>query len=209
MEFMVYTAAGAIADAKLYILIYPDAGWGGPYQYGQHGTGNELPRSDQAGYFVTKPVPPATLTVIGVDAYAQLGPHFQPCAVFVKSPSAAVTRIELIPEAAFDTDEALRPSNATEPSLIGTIFEMTPDGRKPVSGASIYATQDDTDLYFEVNGTVVASTRSSREGHFYFCGLPPDIRFFVARPGFVNAFVRPGALSAGVPLDIELRRLTP
>jgi hypothetical protein len=200
IEFQVYTVAGSVADAKASILIQPDTG-GAAYSYGLwHG---EL-HSDQAGNFVTKPVPPATLTL---RVFAPPGYYFQPCAAVIRSPSSIVTQIQIIPSTAFDTAEAPRPSNATEPSLAGTVYEMTSEGRKPVSGAfMMIGSESNPYAYWWFDEDGIATALSSLEGHFYFCSLPPGIQIYVAKPGFEDAFVHPGDFAVGVPLDIELRR---
>jgi len=201
IEFQVYKAAGSIAEADADIMIQPDTGWGDMYWYWprlgmrQH--------SDSAGYFVLKSIPPATLTV---KAWVQSEHFWQPCAAIFKSPNAAVTRIQLFSVAEFDTVEAPRPSNATEPALVGTIYETTPEGRRPVSGANMMASYPSTDPYWQINESGVASTRSSREGHYFLCRLPTEFQIYVWKEGFEDAIVHPGVVSAGVPFDIELRR---
>jgi hypothetical protein len=198
-EFEAFSPAGPIADAVADVLVQPDKGWGP--QTGYWSLYGEF-RSDQAGHFVSKALPPATLTV---RAFGN-GIYLQPCAAVIRTPSSGVTRIEVFPREAFDTTEALRPLNATEPSFVGTVYEMTPAGRKPVSGAELMVGYDDADLYWWFDGPSIAATRSSLEGHYYFCNLPPNIQIFVEKAGFMNTVVLPGAVSTGVPLDIELRR---
>ena len=201
VEFQVYTAAGAIPDADADIMIQPDTGWGDTYWYWVR-LGTRL-HSDGSGYFALKAVPPATLNV---RAWVQAKHTSQPCAATFKSPNASVTQIQLFSDAEFDSDEAPRPSNATEPALVGTIYETTPEGRKPVSGAYMMASYPSTDPYWEINEIGVATTRSSREGHFFLCRLPTEFQIYVWKEGFVTVIVHPGVLSAGVPFDIELRR---
>lgn len=203
VAFEVYSGGNILVDAQAEIWVEPDEGWGEPYLYwARHG----ILHPDQTGYFVTKPLPPATLTI---TSFAPPNHYLQPCAAIVKSPSSAVTRIELFPTTAHDTLEptgGLRPSNATEPSLVGTIYEMTTDGRKPVSGAYMAVGYEDAWLYWWIDGPSIASTLSGGDGRFFFCRLPPDIEIYVTKPGFVDAFVHPGVVPPGVPFDIELRR---
>jgi hypothetical protein len=201
IEFQVYTAAGAIPDVDADIMLQPDTGWGDAYWYWPR-LGTRL-HSDSSGYFALKAVPPATIMV---RAWVQARDYSQPCAAIFKSPNATVTQIQLFSEAEFDSVDAPRPTNATEPALIGTIYETTPQGRKPVSGAYMMASYPSTDPYWEVNEIGVATTRSSREGHYYLCRLPSEFQIYVLKDGFENAIVHPGVVATGVPFDIELRR---
>ena len=198
-EFEVFSAAGPLADAVADILIRPDKDWGPETMYWS--LYGEF-RSNLAGHFVSKPLPPATLTV---RAFAKDN-FLQPCAAIIRTPGTAVTRIELFTRADFDTLDAPRPTNAMEPTLSGTVYEVTPEGRKPVNGAELIVGYDDAPLYWWFDGPTIANARSGLEGRYYLCNLPPKIQIFVEKAGFMHTLVLPGADSAGAPLDIELRR---
>ncbi len=51
-------------------------------------------------------------------------------------------------------------------SISGTVYTMTPGGRRPVSGASVYFDLSDSD--------VQAWTTTDADGRFVLCGLPED-----------------------------------
>jgi hypothetical protein len=65
---------------------------------------------------------------------------------------------------------------------------------------------EDSPLYWWFDGPTIAAARSSLEGHYYLCNLPPNIQIFVDKAGFMNTLVLPGTGSTSAPFDIEMRR---
>jgi len=149
--------------------------------------------ADAQGHWTTwADLPDAQLTILTTH-----GGH-QPCAAIVDSRSKEPVRLEVIPDEAFDTVEPPRPSIARDPSLTGTVYEMTPEGRKPVSGAMIWIEHG-----FEIQ---TARALTGREGRYYVCNLPEEVAIYATKKGYVMASVWPVDTSKGVPLDIEIRR---
>jgi hypothetical protein len=149
--------------------------------------------ADEQGHWDTwADLPDAELTILTTH-----GGH-QPCAAIVDSRSTDPVRLEVIPFEAFDTIEPPRPPGARDPSLTGMVYETTPAGRKPISGAQIWVEHG-----FEIQ---TARALTGREGRYYVCNLPPQVDISVTKSGYVGVSVWSVDTSKGVPLDIEMRR---
>jgi hypothetical protein len=181
---------GPIAGAWVNVWVQLSNGSGYSYVWA-HG-GSYVVANEQGHWDTWADLPDAELTIL-----TTYGGH-QPCAAIVDSRSSEPVRLEVIPFDAFDTVEPPRPSNARDPSLTGTVYEVTPEGRKPVSGAMIWIEHG-----FEIQ---TARALTGREGRYYVCNLPPEVVISATKTGYVTTSVWPVNTSKGAPLDIELRR---
>jgi hypothetical protein len=107
-------------------------------------------------------------------------------------------RIEMLPKSALAVINAPRPQLSVEPSITGTIFETTSNGRQAVAGANLTA-QDALE-------TGLATTRSDQGGGFYLCNLPEDTYIEVQKVGFNPVLVGPIGGAEPAELGIELVR---
>ena len=183
---------GSGAAAGAWVNIWVQLANGSGYSYVWSHGGSYVVADAQGQWTSWADLPDAELTILTTH-----GGH-QPCAAIVDSSSKDPIRLEVIPEEAFDTVEPPRPSIARDPSLTGMVYEMTPEGRKPVSGAMIWIEHG-----FEIQ---TARALTGREGRYYVCNLPPEVVVYATKAGYVMASVWPVDTSKGVPLDIELRR---
>ena len=179
---------GPAAGAQLHIWVSLNSGGGYSYYWA---TGS-LPVSDVQGRWMTGFVPPAQLMIM-----ASHPGSVQPCALIVATNTTEPVRLELIPSEAFASSEPPRPPMARDPSLTGMVYEVTPEGRKPVTGANIWI-----ETGFEV---AVAATLTSRDGRYYVCNLPPEVALHATKPGYVTSSTYGIDTSTGIPVDIELR----
>jgi hypothetical protein len=121
----------------------------------------------------------------------------QPCAVVLDVDRDMSVNIELLSRAALDSLTPPRPQTPLRASISGTIYEMTPTGRGPVTGAAVWA---------EDWGMVqVADTLSDAAGNYFLCNLPLGA-IGVFKEGFDFSYVDAGDTSVSHSIDIELRR---
>jgi hypothetical protein len=87
--------------------------------------------------------------------------------------------------------------------LDGYVFEQTPHGQQPISGASVIL-----DFTGGMGWAPSARTVSDARGHYVLCNVV-DVGFgfyaFVTRPGYREAFVQVTVRAPGT-FDIELQR---
>ena len=183
---------GPEAAAGAWVNIWVQLRTGSGYSYVWAHNGAYVVADERGQWSSWSDLPDSELTILTTHAGQQ------PCAAIVDSRSRDPVRLEVIPDIAFDTVEPPRPSNARDPSLTGTVYEMTSEGRKPVSGAKVWVEHG-----FEIQ---TARALTGREGRYYVCGLPPEIALSVTKSGYVMATVYPIDTSRSPTLDIELRR---
>jgi hypothetical protein len=189
---VVLLGLGPAAAAGAWVSTWVQLANGNGYSYVWSHGGTYIVADEQGRWTSWADLPDAELTILTTH-----GGH-QPCAAIIDSSSKEPVRLEVIPEEAFDTVEPPRPSNAKDPSLTGTVYEMTPEGRKPVSGAMIWIEHG-----FEIQ---TARALTGREGRYYVCNLPPEVMVYATKAGYVMANVSPVDTTKGIPLDIEIRR---
>jgi hypothetical protein len=149
---------------------------------------------DDLGHFVAPHLPDSLIHVT-----AAAGGHVQPCVVRTRVPTDDAVRVEMIPRSSLDTFDAPRPLLSVEPTLSGMIYETTPSGRQPVSGASI-----DVNLFMWDN--VIAYTMSDRGGEYFLCNLGPRSDIRVWKRGYSQKLLVQLDTSQSQILDIELER---
>jgi hypothetical protein len=92
------------------------------------------------------------------------------------------------------------PDFAVERLLSGTVFEVSPTGRRASADAWVQV----DGVYGD--GRPLADTRTDANGRFVVCGLEGEPRhaLVVAKPGYQLAYARLPTAGGG-PLDIDLR----
>ena len=149
--------------------------------------------SNADGHFTAPNIPDSQITILAVkDGFVQ------PCAVTADVAHDRVVNVEMIATTRFDGASAPRPVAATGPIVNGLIFESTPEGRRPVPGASVWV-ENGFELAF-------ATTRSDRGGSIFLCNLPTDAFVYVTKTGFNDVSKGPVDLSGPATLEIEMTR---
>ena len=161
------------------------------------GSGSAHPlHADGLGQFETEVPPSANIFLLAFE-----DGFVQPCAVRSEVTQDVDVRIEMLPESALNTISAPRPQLSFEPSVTGTIFEITQDGRQSIAGADLWAD------YHGLGGIGVATTLSDLGGGYYLCNLPTDTYLDVRKDGYKPVFVGPVGGPESAILEIELERL--
>ena len=145
-------------------------------------------RSDGLGLFEAH-VPKSTISLFAVN-----DDFVQPCAVRSQVSQDVDVRIEMLPVSALNVVNAPRPQLSVEPSITGTIFETTRNGRQAIADVRLRAE--------DALETGLASTRSDLSGGFYLCNLPADTYIDIRKTGFEPVLRRPDRRTgAGCPRD--------
>jgi hypothetical protein len=174
---------GMIANAPINLWIESgDRGWSHPLH------------SDGLGLFETEVPPSANIFLLAFE-----DEFVQPCAVRSEVTQDVDVRIEMLPESALNTISAPRPQLSFEPSVTGTIFEITQDGRQSIAGADLWADYGGL-------GIGVATTRSDLGGGYYLCNLPTDTYIYVSKTGYKEFYVGPIGGPEPLVIEIELER---
>jgi hypothetical protein len=147
---------------------------------------------DDQGHFAASHLPDSLIHVTAVS-----GGHVQPCVVRTHVPRDDAVRVEMIPESSLATFDAPRPQLVLDPTLSGTVYEMTPSGRQPVSGASIA-------VHLFMWDNVIAYTMSDRGGGYFLCNLDPRSDIVVWKRGYSQKLLVQLDTSQSQILDIEL-----
>jgi hypothetical protein len=107
--------------------------------------------------------------------------------------------IEVVKEETLQSFAPPRPINAREPTLTGTVYEVTSTGRQPVAG-----------MYLEADGAsglgnVLANTRTDLNGRYVLCDLQPGMDLMVWREGgHLLKEIYPVGGPPSTTLDIEI-----
>jgi len=149
--------------------------------------------SDGLGRFETEVSPQSEITL-----FASKDGFVQPCAVRSHVTQDVEVRIEMLPVSALNVVNAPLPQSSAEPSVTGTIFETTPDGRQIIAGANLW-------LEWGV-GIPVATTTTDLRGGFYLCNLPTDTYIYISKTGFKEYVVGPIGGPEAAALEIEMER---
>jgi hypothetical protein len=129
--------------------------------------------------------------------------YVQPCAVDVelREPAHDVEiDVELMAPETFDSFASPAPTRLTGPAFTGSVFETTPTGKQPVSGAHLAV---DGFAGFG-GGLVLASTYSDLGGNFFLCNVPSNVWLMVTAAGF--PYTEIGPIDTSQPIEIELER---
>lgn len=145
--------------------------------------------ADAAGRYTIPRLPRAT-----VSLYAHRDGYQQPCTHIVDLTSDTALDVELV------SAEHPIPATLSPFTVSGAIFEMTPDGKRPIAGASMGIEQ-----WFD---KVIAGTWSDAAGRYVFCGLAPGqfISVFATREGYRQAATQFFTTNGNAAVDIELTR---
>ena len=124
--------------------------------------------------------------------------YVQPCAVRSKVTHDIELRIEMLPVSALNVIHAPRPQLSVEPSITGTLFETTRNGRQPIADAHLWAE--------DALETGLATSRSDLSGEFYLCNLPADTYIDIRRIGYEPVLVGPIGGPESAVLEVEMVR---
>ena len=123
--------------------------------------------------------------------------YVQPCVHTVDVHSDAIHDIEVVSVDTLNSLDPPRPLTVLDPTMTGTVFEVTPTGNQPLAGVS---------LELEEGYFARAATVTDLNGHYFFCGVPSkDVTFAVYKSGFAAKYIEPVDTSQAT-LDIELVR---
>jgi len=170
LVFDAYT--GPVANVGINVWVELPNGAGVSWWYA---TGHGF-YTDAAGRYEVPGLPADTRVKLWVGGGLRKG-YLQPCAVTVDMTRDAARDIEVVREETLQSFAPPRPITAREPTLTGTVYEITSTGREPVAG-----------MYFEADGSsglgnVLANTRTDLNGRYFLCDLPPGIDLMVWKDG--------------------------
>jgi hypothetical protein len=93
--------------------------------------------------------------------------------------------------------------SVVQPTLSGLVFEQTPEGRRPISGAAVIG-----DFTGGMGWAPSATTRTDTSGRYVLCNVVDasglGLALLVSKEGYDNAFVSVYPLVSS--FDVELRR---
>ena len=180
------TATGTTPLANVQIWAWVEYANGSGYSRG-------AATSDATGHFVVNGLPNATIYLqTGLDGYDE------PCSstLYLNGPAATVN-LEMVSKSHPLPDLA-----TTLPSITGVVYEMTPNGRKPIAGAWI-----DYDPMGGM-GLIEATTTTDENGRYAICNLatlppwPPDIAAGKTGYQWVDQTVN---IAGAMQVDFELK----
>jgi len=126
--------------------------------------------------------------------------YFQPCAVTVDMTADVAHDIEVVTADTLNSLSPPRPITAREPTLTGTVYEVSSTGRQPVVGALLEA--DGADGL----GLVLANTLTDQSGRYFLCDMGPGMSLGVWKDGYVTKEIYPVGGSPSTTLDIEIAK---
>jgi hypothetical protein len=177
---------GMIDSADVNLWVQTD-GFGYSYWWA-----NGPMQSDGLGKFV------ADVPKSEVDVFASKEGYVQPCGVHMAVTEDAEVRVEMQSIASLQSINPLRPQLSSEPSVSGVIYEDTPNGRKPVAGARLWAG--------DPMGINYATTVSDLAGGFYLCRLPAVTEVAISKLGFNETWIGPFDPTQPTVLKVALER---
>jgi hypothetical protein len=158
-------------------------------RYGYHG-GNASTDA-QGRYRLLAPPDAFTVLFAGEQGYVQ------PCAAAASLTADTVLDIQLLTEA---TAAAGRPETlkVTSPIVSGTVFETTPQGRRPFAGAKVWAEW--------LPDLPTATTITDAQGRYLLCAIPKGYVGITATAlGGILADTAIQVSTADVVLDLEVK----
>ena len=176
-----HTLRGEVFDAyqgpvaNVAIFVWVDTGRGG-YSWSEARSYS----TDSAGHFEVSGLPDASDARVFISAYRQ--GFFQPCAVTLQMTSDVTRNIELVSAQTLSSLQAPAPQTAHDPTLTGTVYEMTAAGRQPVAGANVIVDG------LVGMGLVIATTQTDLSGHYFLCDWPsgPTVIFEAYKQGYIG-----------------------
>jgi hypothetical protein len=131
---------------------------------------------------------------VSVAAWSQA--ELQPCLTGTDVHTDTRLDVQVIPIAETQS-AAARQLRSDGPVVSGQVYEMTPEGGRPVPGAEVFV-----DISIDVYH---AFTKADDLGRFFLCRINSPIRIDVGKTGYQwESRFLPGGSSAD--LDIELKR---
>ena len=122
--------------------------------------------------------------------------YFQPCAVTVDVRGDVVQDIEVVSAETLNSLAPPRPLSVREPVMTGTVYEVTPTDRQPISGAIVSVSEA---------GLVRATTLTDLNGRYFICNLPAtNVALGAGKEGYGDADM--DLDTSRSTLDIELVR---
>ena len=158
-------------------------------RFGYHG--GHAATDAQGRYRLLAPPDAFTVLFAGEQGYVQ------PCAAAASLVADTVLDIQLLTEA---SAAAGRPDTLklTSPIVSGTVFETTPQGRRPLAGAKVWA-EWQPDL-------PTATTITDAQGRYLLCAIPKGyVGITATRLGVVLAGAAIQVSTADVVLDLEVK----
>jgi Bacterial Ig-like domain len=185
------TATGTtpLANVKIWAWVqYPKGS-----QNGGAGYARGAVTSDATGHFVVDGLPDATISI-----QTDLQGYDQPCSTTIYLTAAgATTNLEMVSKS-----HPLPELATTLPSITGVVYEVTPNGRRPVAGAWIWY-----DLMGGM-GLGGATTTTDENGRYAICNLAtlppwsPDLEAGKTGYQWVDQIVQ---LAGAIQVDFELK----
>jgi hypothetical protein len=138
----------------------------------------------------------------GTFVRVQVAANYQPCVAGVSVNGNTTRDVHIINDPDLLGDHLPAPLLAETPTLSGTVFELTAEGRQPVAQAVV-----ELDMIWGM-GDVSATTLTDTNGRYVLCGLGghDSTYVYVSKNGYSLADVGTVALKGDTVRDIELKR---
>ena len=138
----------------------------------------------------------------GTFVRVQVSATYQPCVAGVSITGDATRDVQIINDPDQLGNNLPAQLLADTPSLSGTVFETTAQGRQPVARARV-----ELDMIFGM-GDVSATTLTDAEGRYVFCGLGSHVStyMYASKDGYRLGDVGTVSLNGNTVRDIELTR---
>jgi hypothetical protein len=127
----------------------------------------------------------------------------QPCRVTIAPQADSVVNLYLVSNATLSTTGVPGSMPVLQPTLSGIVYERTPDGNRPLPGASVIG-----DFSGGLGWGPSARTVSDATGRYLLCGVADSVLglyLYVQKPGFQRAYL-PADCCTGRTFDVELTR---
>jgi hypothetical protein len=140
-------------------------------------------------------------TAVRVRLKAVTATSYQPCGVTVTPAQHVVQDIHIVSDSRLLGGNLPSQLPITGPVLSGIVYELTPDGRRPVPDARV-----ELDGLWGL-GLVTATTLTDADGRYTLCGVAqlPGLTVYASKPGYA-LFEEWRDLIGRTTLDIELQR---
>jgi len=146
--------------------------------------------TDSIGRFTLTALPESKVLL-----WASAAGYLQPCVNTVDLHGDESHDVEVVSADTLNSLDPPRPLTLQEPTLTGTVFEMTAAGKQPVAGVAIE---------LEESYLTRATTVTDLNGHYFLCNVPgKDIELGVYKSGYVARYIEPVDTSQAT-FDIEL-----
>lgn len=153
--------------------------------------------TDSSGRFEIKELPNSQVE-LWVGGFTR--GYVQPCGVRVDVSGDTTRDIEVVSTETLNTAGPLRPITARDPTLTGTVYKLTANGRQPVAGVTVVADGA------HGLGWVLADTLTDSNGRYFLCDLRPGMDLQVFEPPSLDPLkeIYPVGGPPSRTLDIEI-----